>query len=313
MAIDEEGNTPMFASFTKLWHTKPYDLISPKRPELAVTGKNVVIAGGGTGIGKATAIAFAQANAASVSVIGRRVNRVEETAQEIRKAGPKTEVLYEKADMSQRSEADAALRNLASKFGKVDIFIWCAGPLPQRAQVKGYDEKEFRRGFEHIALATFNAVQAFMPIAARDAKLFNVPSGIAHISPMPELGSVFNYGMYKLAVTKMFDYLASENPGLHVVNIQPGVVDTEINEGTEIKGQDEGTTVSKSCSRLSVPLTSSKVELPTWFMVWLASKEAAFLNGRFVWVNWDVEELLARKEEIEQSMLLRIVLEGVSM
>ena len=34
-------------------------------------------------------------------------------------------------------------------------------------------------------------------------------------------------------------------------------------------------------------------------MVWLCS-EGAFLKGRFVWVNWDVKELLEKKEAIEK-------------
>ena len=35
------------------------------------------------------------------------------------------------------------------------------------------------------------------------------------------------------------------------------------------------------------------------FAVWLASKEAAFLKGRFVWASWDVQELVKRKGEFE--------------
>lgn len=38
--------------------------------------------------------------------------------------------------------------------------------------------------------------------------------------------------------------------------------------------------------------------------MWLASPEAAFLAGRFVWANWDVEELKARAKEIEESPYL---------
>ena len=34
------------------------------------------------------------------------------------------------------------------------------------------------------------------------------------------------------------------------------------------------------------------------FVVWAASEEARFLNGRFAWVNWDVADLVAAKEEI---------------
>jgi hypothetical protein len=37
------------------------------------------------------------------------------------------------------------------------------------------------------------------------------------------------------------------------------------------------------------------------------------LRGKFVWVNWDVDELKARKDEIQNTDLLDIVLNGVSM
>jgi hypothetical protein len=47
--------------------------------------------------------------------------------------------------------------------------------------------------------------------------------------------------------------------------------------------------------------------------VWLASPEAKFLKSKFVWVNWDAEELISRAEEIENSFLLRVILEGVPM
>ena len=50
--------------------------------------------------------------------------------------------------------------------------------------------------------------------------------------------------------------------------------------------------------------------LPANFNVWLASPEARFLNGRFVWANWDVDELKVRKEEIEGSNLLEMGLIG---
>ena len=54
------------------------------------------------------------------------------------------------------------------------------------------------------------------------------------------------------------------------------------------------------------------VSLPADFMVWLASPEAAFLKGRYVWANWDVDEMLARKEEIEADLsLLTMTLEGL--
>jgi hypothetical protein len=51
--------------------------------------------------------------------------------------------------------------------------------------------------------------------------------------------------------------------------------------------------------------------LPAHFYVWIASPEAEFLKGKFVWANWDVAELKALASEIEKSMLLRVCLNGV--
>lgn len=67
-------------------------------------------------------------------------------------------------------------------------------------------------------------------------------------------------------------------------------------------------------SQLSMDQVANKspVSLPSDFMVWLASPEAKFLNGRYVWANWDVEEILEKKEEIESSpTLLTLTLKGL--
>ena len=42
------------------------------------------------------------------------------------------------------------------------------------------------------------------------------------------------------------------------------------------------------------------VDLPGQFCVWLASAEADFLRGRFVWASWDVDEMVARRGEFER-------------
>lgn len=52
------------------------------------------------------------------------------------------------------------------------------------------------------------------------------------------------------------------------------------------------------------------MSLPASFHVWLASPEARFLKGRFLFTNWDVDELKARAEEIEKGSLYKIDLVG---
>ncbi|KIX06947.1 uncharacterized protein Z518_04923 [Rhinocladiella mackenziei CBS 650.93] len=283
----------MFKSFTKTWHSKSYPQISPTRPELGATGKVVFITGGGSGIGKATAIAFAQAGAKAIAIFGRRVERLKSAAEEIRNANPQgtTTVVFEGVDLSQRAAVDAAFASAAQQAGgaQIDVFVSNAGILPTVGPVTSYDEKDFRHGVELSMLAAFNAIQAVLPLLAPKAKVLDVTSGIAHINAVP---GVWVYAVVKAANTKMFDYLQAENPDLHVFNVQPGVVTTEIN--TVMEGQDD-------------------VELPAHFHVWLASPEAEFLKGKFVWVNWDVDELKAQADELKDSLLLRVLLHGVPM
>jgi len=45
-------------------------------------------------------------------------------------------------------------------------------------------------------------------------------------------------------------------------------------------------------------------------MLWLASPEARFLKGKFLWSNWDVDELKARRNELESSRQLNVDLVG---
>lgn len=230
-----------WTSFTETWHDKPYPFISPSRPELSAAGKNVVITGGGTGIGKATAIAFAKAGAASVAILGRRLDRLQTSASEITAAGPATRVLFETTDITKCTSIDGALKTIVGQVGKIDIFVSNAGVLPSSGGVARYDESELRRGFEVNVIGSLNAVQAFIPLAAPGAKLFNVSSCLAHLAPVAPVEDVFAYAITKLASTRMFDFVAAENPELHVVNVHPGITDTEINANTDVKGVDEGT------------------------------------------------------------------------
>nr|AMD38937.1 reductase [Fusarium sp. NRRL 52700] len=284
---------PGLSSFTKSWHSEPYPFISPTRPELSAAGKNVVITGGGTGIGQATGIAFAQAGAKSIAIVGRRLECLEASAKAVQAANPSTEVIFETGDVTKFESISTAMKKIVDKVVKIDIFIANAGMLPKTGSVYGYDEAQLRLGFEINVIGVFNSLQAFLPLASPGGKVIYVGSGIGHWAPMAEVPGVFSYAAAKAAALKMIDYFAFENPHIHVVSIQPGIIATGINPD------------------LSVGFDT--VELPAHFMVWLASEEAKFLKGKFVWANWDAQELLARENEIESTMLLRVRLNGVDM
>ena len=230
-----------FVSFTETWHNGPYPAISPTRPDLSVAGKSIVITGGGTGIGKAAAIAFAQAGAKSVSIVGRRLDRLQTAAAVIMAANPSTQVVLQTGDVTNRPSLEAALHAIVAETGgKIDIFINNAGILPKEAPVIDYPESEIRRSFEINLIGSFNALQVFTPLAAPGAKLLNVGSSISHWAPMAEVPGVWAYSAAKAAALKMVDYYGAENPHIHVVSIHPGIVGTEINPNIPV-GPDTGT------------------------------------------------------------------------
>ncbi len=229
-----------FVSFTETWHNRPYPAILPTRPELSVAGKNIVITGGGTGIGRAAAIAFAQAGANSVSIIGRRADRLQTAGAAITEANPSTHVVLQTSDVADRTSIEAALGAIVEKIGgKIDIFLNNAGVLPKEAPVINYPESEVWRSFEVNLMGSFNALQVFTSRAAPGAKLVNVGSSISHWSPLPEVPGVWSYAAAKAATLKMIEYYASENPDIHVVTIHPGIVGTEINPNIPV-GPDTG-------------------------------------------------------------------------
>jgi len=147
-------------------------------------------------------------------------------------------VVFESVDLSKREAVDVAFSEALKQVGEsqIDIFVSNAGILPKPGALANYDEKTFRNGLELNMIGGFNAIQAMWPLLAPKAKVFNITSGIAHISAIP---GVWAYAATKLANTKMFDYLQAENPDLHVVNIQPGVVETAMNIEHGMPSQDD--------------------------------------------------------------------------
>lgn len=217
---------PKRVSFTKSWHTKPYSYISPTRPELSADGKNVLITGGGTGIGNAIGVAFAQAGAKSVSILGRRLDKLGSGAANISAVSKKVDVFYEQADLLNRFQVDAAFKAIVEKVGKIDIFVSNAGYAAPPGQIVDSSATNLTASFETNVLGALNSVQAFMSFSGPDPVLLNTSTALSHASPWSGAGI---YSITKAANLKMMDYLAVENPNLHVVSIQPGWVPTDMN------------------------------------------------------------------------------------
>ena len=85
-----------------------------------LTGKVVLVTGGGRGIGRATALVFAQAGA-DVIVVARTRGDVNSVAREVRALGVRSMAVT--ADVSSAEDVHAMMRAVNRRFGGVDVLV----------------------------------------------------------------------------------------------------------------------------------------------------------------------------------------------
>jgi NAD(P)-dependent dehydrogenase (short-subunit alcohol dehydrogenase family) len=132
------------------WHNDTYSSISPTNPSLSAAGKTIVITGGGTGIGRATVEAFAQAKAASITITGRRLAPLEETKKSVEaKYGVPVHIFS--ADVVDGD----AMRKVAKEVGGWDVFVHNAGYMAEKKTITETDIDDWWKGWEvrHVTSA----------------------------------------------------------------------------------------------------------------------------------------------------------------
>ena len=286
-----DNSTSTFEHYTKLHHHDTYDAINESAPQNSCAGKSVLITGAGTGIGKAIAIAFARASARAVFLTGRTKATIDSTKAEIGIHAPNTIVECYSMDVANESQVNEAF-GAAAKHGPIDILVNNAGYvafLPTAGEVS-FDTiwKHFEINTKGKLLCTF----AFLKHArAQGATLIDVSSGAAVVNYADGLSA---YSASKVATHKMMDYIHREEAEreLRVFNVHPGIVPTAM----AADGKQD---------------VSDTAELPGSYCVWLSTPDADFLKGRFVYVNWDVNELKAKKEKIVREHLLTLTVRGM--
>ncbi|EJD54056.1 NAD(P)-binding protein [Auricularia subglabra TFB-10046 SS5] len=273
---------PWDTDYTDVYHHSVYPAISPRRPEVSVAGKTIVISGGGKGLGTGIVDAFAQAGAANIVVTGRNVGSLEAIKARIETSYASTKVAFVAGDVSREEDVArvfAAAKQVAP--GGIDVFIANAGYMASPVPISESKTDDWWYAYEVNVKGVFLQARYFLAAAAPNAAFFNISAGAAHLAP--PIHGFSAYASSKLGAARVVETLQLENPALRFFNIQPGVVKTEM--------------LTKSGFEAYNPPMDDH-DLAGHFIVWLNSPEGEFLKGKFLWVNWDVDELKARKEEI---------------
>jgi len=230
---------------TKTYHTSAYAAINPSLPALSSAGKNIVITGGGSGIGSEIAKAFAQSGASSIALLGRTEASLLQTKREIETSyNNTTKVSTYVADITNPAALSQSFESHSQSLGgggaKLHVLVANAGFLPSNGTLLASPSPEdWFAGFEINVKGAFNLLRAFMPHAAEDAVVLNTTSAVAQ---MPFVAGMSSYAASKLAAAKVYEYLHHEHPGLFVLSVHPGTVRTGMSEkalgGVEVAFDD---------------------------------------------------------------------------
>lgn len=250
------ASRPMvFPSLTKTYHKTVYGAINPE--SLSMAGKNIVITGGGSGIGAAMVLAFVQAGAASVSMLGRRIEKLEETRANAALLAPEVPVYVYGTDVSQEQGVKAAFAQISQQCGKIDVLISNHGYKPKvkpaHSAIKEIDVEEWWKCFETNIKGTFNVVQAFLQCKAEHATAMYVTSALSHFDGSPKSSG---YAASKAGGVRLFSTLQAEHPEIRVVSMHPGVVNTGVVRDAKVAGNSDDGRIAPCALRIITLLTS---------------------------------------------------------
>jgi 3-oxoacyl-[acyl-carrier protein] reductase len=188
-------------------------------------GQVALITGGGTGIGRATALLFAEEGADVAINYSRSKQEAESTALEIEKKGRRC--LAIRADVSIDHEVNAMVDKVVGALGGLDILVNNAGTtrtIPYK-DLDAIRDEDWEKIFSVNLKGTFYCSRAAIRVMRErgGGQIINVSSIAGYLG----WGSSIPYSVSKAAIINLTRALAlSQGPEIRVNSVAPGVVKT---------------------------------------------------------------------------------------
>jgi len=249
----------------------------------SLEGNVALVTGGSRGIGRATALGFAEAGA-DVAVASRKLADLEKVADEIRGVGRKA--LPVEAHVGRMDQIGGLVETVVAEFGKIDILVNNAGTSPALATVLETDE----RLWDSIMNLNLKGMYFLSQAVARvmkehgGGKIINVASMDGY---KPEVG-VGIYSISKAAVLMVTKSMALElaQHNIRVNAIAPGAVSTRILDSHWFHLPEEEAKRQKAELGKMAPLQRvGEPDEMVGAMVYLASDASSFMTGETLLVD----------------------------
>jgi NAD(P)-dependent dehydrogenase (short-subunit alcohol dehydrogenase family) len=231
----------------------------------------VLITGALTGIGRATALAFAE-EGAQVVVSGRRDEEGQKLVAELRNLGAEAEFL--RSDVRHDDDVRSLIDKTVARFGRLDVAVNCAGTEGKPGPVTEQTAESYAATFDTNVLGTLLSMKHEMRVmlAQGSGSIVNVSSTYGHTGA----AGASIYSASKHAVEGLTKSAALEvaSSGVRVNMVAPGPVETGmLNRFT-------GTDERKASLAATVPLKRvGKPEEIAQTIMFLASDKASFITG----------------------------------
>lgn len=238
----------------------------------------VLITGALTGIGRATALAFAR-EGASVVVSGRRDEAGHALAAELRTLGVRAE--YLRADVRNEAELRSLIEQTVERFGRLDVAVNNAGTEGQLGPMTEQSEDNYRSTFDTNVLGTLLAMKHEMRVMLRQGAgaIVNLSSVAGQVG----IAGASVYAASKHAVEGLTKSAALEcaSAGVRVNAVAPGPIQTDMLDRFTGGNEDakSGFLASLPARRAGTPEEIAQT------IVFLASAKARFLTGHCLAVD----------------------------
>lgn len=238
----------------------------------SLDGKTAIVTGAGKGIGKAIATALAEAGA-NVMLVARTESDLQQTQQEI----GNTRTAYVTADITKRSEIQAAVEKTVEQFGAIDILVNNAG-MNIRSSLSDATDSEWHQIMDTNAQSVFMFSQEAVKKMVSGSSIINISS----VGGDRALKTGVVYAASKAAIIQMTKVMAMEwgPKNIRVNAIGPWYFKTPLTE--KILSDPEYLD-----SILSVTPMKRVGELPEVAspVVFLASDAASYITGQTLFVD----------------------------
>ena len=186
-------------------------------------GQTAVVTGGGRGIGRAIALAFAR-EGATVSLASRSADEVERTAGEVRDRGGRALALP--TDVTSRAAVYALVARTLEETGRIDVIVNNAGVFVWRAFAQ-LEEEDWDRILDTNLKAAYLLTRAALPAltATRGGRVVNVASIHGSVTE----ANVVAHCAAKFGLVGLTKALAAElrGAGITVNAVSPGATDNK--------------------------------------------------------------------------------------